>query len=614
MLARNKPPDYQRELKYELASSGAPIHSIHWIKGPIGWSRRMFVTISQSVWLTITVWELPRTPDGVSQPRKCAVWSPRGAIFRRLCMNSEWNGGPDDGLLAVLFHDGAEYHVEILQLSIEIGSSTSGSANGLKDTEDLIQLRSIKSIPTKFSPTAMKGNLLAVSNEVAQTTIWDWKNDLCANLQHPTELGGIWQNDHCLEVAFTHESVLVVRARSVHLFPSPILRSPEIGPITYQPIAQCSFGWIESVSISLSPTVRTIHGSWPEQVQPGSIQILIRAERDNAWESDLHTLRLYTIQPNAEYRQEDSDISIASNELENAEPAPVPSVDESQPSVPQSNVPYLFPPILTAEVHSTHGPLRLADVFLGSYGTAFWIQPQDRSASGLIWGYHDELQHQQLHDQVHAQVQANLKTQYRRTRQKHISRMGRMSDSHIGLVSSEAVWGFGLGAGVIGEGADLGSEDEGLEEDWVRYTGQCESLVSTIFPGVLAGGLLGSAAEKQRSTLSPIGRQRSREFELLGRERTKRGANGERNGLYEDGVLRAKEIDRMLDEREDYGVSLPKMNGRAMHRRSASHAMGISGRPVIQNALNDWTALDYDEEMGRVILGSRSGSVTVIEL
>jgi len=32
------------------------------------------------------------------------------------------------------------------------------------------------------------------------------------------------------------------------------------------------------------------------------------------------------------------------------------------------------------------------------------------------------------------------------------------------------------------------------------------------------------------------------------------------------------------------------------------------------NEFNDWTCLDYNEELGRIALGSRSGSVTILEL
>ncbi len=37
-------------------------------------------------------------------------------------------------------------------------------------------------------------------------------------------------------------------------------------------------------------------------------------------------------------------------------------------------------------------------------------------------------------------------------------------------------------------------------------------------------------------------------------------------------------------------------------------------REVCMNTLNNWTALDYDEDLGSIALGSGFGKITIVEL
>jgi hypothetical protein len=164
------------------------------------------------------------------------------------------------------------------------------------------------------------------------------------------------QHDRCIQVLFVHKSILVVRARSIHLFPEPALGSSEAPAPRYGPIARHSFGWIDDVSVSVD--------LWKTE-QPassGSVSILIRSESDDPWASDVHSLDLYVLEPNPAFV--------------------LPSAEEREKRT--SLAPYIFPPTPSVKVPSTRGSLRCTDVRLGRYGTAVWIQPQDRSVTGLI--------------------------------------------------------------------------------------------------------------------------------------------------------------------------------------------------------------------------------------
>lgn len=165
--------------------------------------------------------------------------------------------------------------------------------------------------------------------------------------------------DRCIQVVFAHKSILVVRARSIHLFSWPTLQLTTTHSDLIQfPIAQHTFGWIDGVSVSLSRHRR-------EAAIPfASLSILIRAESDDPWASEAHHLDLYTLEPNPSFD------SIESN---------IPPAELLSPPVP-----YIFPPVLSATVHSVRGSLRCTDVIMGSYGTALWIHPHDRAVAGLV--------------------------------------------------------------------------------------------------------------------------------------------------------------------------------------------------------------------------------------
>ena len=217
--------------------------------------------------------------------------------------------------------------------------------------------------------------------------IWNWRESTYAALRHLEDPGGAWQPDRCLQVLFLHKSVLVVRARSIHLFPEPVLGSSDAPAPRYSPIARHSFGWIDGVSVREN----ILETDYDPTQQPHSrppLSILIRSESDDPWASDVHSLDLYILEPNPEFVCPPSP-PLGGGAEPNLEldPDPGPALPHPPPPLlsPAISIsPYIFPPRPSMKVPSARGSLRCTDVILGRHGTAVWIHPQDRAIAGLV--------------------------------------------------------------------------------------------------------------------------------------------------------------------------------------------------------------------------------------
>lgn len=147
---------------------------------------------------------------------------------------------------------------------------------------------------------------------------------------------------------FSADCILVIRARSLTLFPNPPLTKNF--PTTHAPLAVHSFGWVDGVAVTA--IVGPNNSSPTSPAQP--LSILIRPEPDDPWAATFeHDLDLYVLHPD--------------------------------PAFPlSSTTPYAFPPRHTARVPSCRGSLQCSDLRLGAHGTAVWVEPQNRSAVGLL--------------------------------------------------------------------------------------------------------------------------------------------------------------------------------------------------------------------------------------
>ena len=174
-----------------------------------------------------------------------------------------------------------------------------------------------------------------------------------------------------MQVVFAYKSILVVRARSVELFAEPELRPTDEEYTTYQPIGFHTFGWIDGVAVNAEngPLIDQSGAVHPLGHEP--LSILLRAESDDPWASDVHKLEQYILSPNPVF-----DVDLAA--LPHEHP-PNDSPDEAPRASrePQPITPYLFPPTRADHTYpAVRGFLRCRDIALGPSGTALWIQPR----------------------------------------------------------------------------------------------------------------------------------------------------------------------------------------------------------------------------------------------
>ena len=196
----------------------------------------------------------------------------------------------------------------------------------------------------------------------------DFSVEIFKSLAHLSLL----QHDKCIQVVFTPQSVLVVRAHFVYLFPFPVLKAKEDLPLHYFPITRHSFGWVDSVFVQCASENINSPATLDK---PLPLSILVRTETDDPWASDGFSLEFYTLHVNPHYVPSGPDEDKIS------------CVIQGTPVTPSTHPPqpYIFPPVLTSKAISRRGSLRCTDVLLGKLGTALWIQPKDWSVAGLYW-------------------------------------------------------------------------------------------------------------------------------------------------------------------------------------------------------------------------------------
>lgn len=150
-------------------------------------------------------------------------------------------------------------------------------------------------------------------------------------------------------------------------------------PVTYTPIAQYHFGWIDGITATLVQPA--FYGTTHNDESPESISFLLRRKNNDPWHSATHSVEHHILLPNPSY---DPEIPIR--------PLNPSSIHESAIQAgckPSSNLPYLFPPVLRSQIRNLRGSLgRLlhrSNMILGRNGTAVWINPQDHSVGGLYF-------------------------------------------------------------------------------------------------------------------------------------------------------------------------------------------------------------------------------------
>ena len=142
-----------------------------------------------------------------------------------------------------------------------------------------------------------------------------------------------------------------MRARSVCIFDKPHMVFPGNDLHVILPRVSKSFGWVDGVSLTSG-----------DSASRPSLSLLVRTKGHDPW----------TLTDQFQFLTLNTD-------LDHGEPHTLHDTSETQ----QDSSPSPFNLIASFSSHH-RGPLRCSDVVLGPCGTAVWVQPLDRAATGLV--------------------------------------------------------------------------------------------------------------------------------------------------------------------------------------------------------------------------------------
>jgi hypothetical protein len=91
----------------------------------------------------------------------------------------------------------SEHMVEIMTVDIEVDGT--------------YYFRTLNSLESNLKPVTLQGDLLAISDDVARTVMWDWRMDTSAILEHEPDHSAIWVASRFL-IALSDSSDLIIPA------------------------------------------------------------------------------------------------------------------------------------------------------------------------------------------------------------------------------------------------------------------------------------------------------------------------------------------------------------------------------------------------------------------
>lgn len=361
------------------ASSGTGITDVRFLPAHPRW----VLTVARGIWPEISCWDVGLDEGGglalrgAWAPRKLAEWFRKGAVFTAIAVNSDPGA---EACLAVSMSFSGEDRVEVLALRQSGGSG--------------VQFVTLATIKPSFRVMAFKGDVLALSDDMNETQLVNWRTNALACLwgsDAPSEHN--FQHNRCLDVLLSSSCTIVVRARTFEVFCTPELVPPHTVTEPHQPVATHHFGWLDGVAVVEQAQLpdRDRHAGVPR------ISILLRAESDDPWATYMHTIDLHTLESDPEYSavpaSPPSDTSIPESGVR-----PESSYEDGghlhgtsynassaadRPSRTPRRCPYLFPPVHTTSFSASRGHLRCTDMHLGRHGTALWIAPRPARDVGL---------------------------------------------------------------------------------------------------------------------------------------------------------------------------------------------------------------------------------------
>ncbi|KAJ7146174.1 hypothetical protein C8R44DRAFT_897700 [Mycena epipterygia] len=327
------------------ATNGTPVSDLRFVPGHEG---KWLLSVSKGIWSSISLWELSETRG--APPLKRFEWSSPNCRVQSFLVNGDT---ASDATLAVSLH-----HEGYISIHNDLLSSTTRRRQAHVEILSLREdegFRSICTIDSGLRPCYFHGDILVLCDFSDLSLITNWRTRASALLQPPQQpgmqTGMASMRDRGIQVVCTASTILVVRGRSITLFPRPPLTTGP--PAVHAPLTKHSFGWVDGVVVA--PIVDPPINSDSSLAPP--LSILIRPEPDDPWAPAAHhALHLYVLRP-----------------------ASAASTPTSPPPTP-----YVFPPAHLARLPSTRGSLQCRDLHLGAWGTAVWVEPRDRSAAGLL--------------------------------------------------------------------------------------------------------------------------------------------------------------------------------------------------------------------------------------
>ncbi|KAJ7609915.1 hypothetical protein FB45DRAFT_340337 [Roridomyces roridus] len=307
------------------ATNGTPIYDLRFVPGREG---KWVIVVSKQIWSILSLWEV----DVHARPaRKLFEWSRRGGIIHNLVLSDT----SQDPLLAVSFH-AEKNQVEVMTIHKNSGFIS-------LCTIDTKTHPGLHTINTSLNHLYLQGDLLVLADDMYLSVLMNWKTGASVILRRAQESGtGIPISDNFIQAVINPAGILIVRGRSISLFPHPILSDP---PTVQAPIAIHCYEWVDDIAVA--PISSSSLTSAPSQA------ILIRPELDDPW-APINDVNAYAL-----------DLSI----LE---------------STSTQGYTYSFPPTHLYRIPSARGHLPCGTLRLGRHGTAVWIEPRDMSSAGLV--------------------------------------------------------------------------------------------------------------------------------------------------------------------------------------------------------------------------------------
>ncbi|KAK0433888.1 hypothetical protein EV421DRAFT_1842504 [Armillaria borealis] len=192
--------------KSETIFIGSSVYEIKFIPGH---QHKWVLTLSEGSSSVLTIWDITRQ-------QKCSEWSSNGAMLTGMTINAD----PESE---------ASVAVSSSQIIVLLHLDKAGTLHELRSID--IDLRAI----------TLTGDVMALTDHISRTVIYNWKTDDRAYLDD----GGRPGHDHCDQVVLTPSTILVVRISTISLYTRP----PLLDGKTHTPVASHSFSRAYGVSV-----------------------------------------------------------------------------------------------------------------------------------------------------------------------------------------------------------------------------------------------------------------------------------------------------------------------------------------------------------------------------